>query len=57
MRSLPDKEATLAAQVVLSVVDHPHGLESVEIISKKARSRAKEEGLTETDVDDIVKHG
>ena len=57
MRSLPDKEATLAAQVVLSVVDHPHGMETMETIAKVARQRAKETGLSEADVDAIVKHG
>ncbi len=57
MRELPDKEATLAAQVMLSVVERPHGLERMEALALTARKQAKKAGLTEAEVDAIVKHG
>jgi len=57
MRALPDKEATLAAQVVLSVVERPHGLETMEAIAQKAREQAEKTGLTEAEIDAIAKHG
>ena len=57
MQSLPEKEATLAAQVMLSVVEQPHGLETLEAIAEEARKRAKEAELTETAMDAILKNG
>ncbi len=57
MRGLPEKQATLAARVVLSVVENPHGLEAVEAIARKARRRAAKAGLSETEIDTAVKNG
>jgi len=57
MRSLPEKEATLAAQVVLSVVEQRHGLETLEAIARKARKQAKAAGLTEAAMDALLKNG
>lgn len=57
MRELPDKEATLAAQVMLSVVEHSHGLERMETLAEKARQLVKKSGLSEADLDAIVRHG